>query len=145
MLPVVNGGSVDRGSLLVEALGEETLVYDPATNEAHCLDPLAAAEFRAAGDDISRREVIRRLALAGAATAAAAPLVRTIVAPTPAHAVSGCACGVGAGTTVCPAGQGCLAAVTCVSCVGSGSACTVGTFTCCTTCTATICPNTGIC
>jgi hypothetical protein len=75
---------------VVQRLDDELLVYDTAFNEAHCLDSTAAAEFAAAADDISRRQVIRRLALAGAATATAGSLLRTVVTPPAAQAQSAC-------------------------------------------------------
>jgi hypothetical protein len=140
----VGGGKKRSDDLIVEALGEETLVYDPATDEALCLDSVAAVEFRAAPDDISRRQVVRRLALAGAAAAATAPLVKTIVAPTAAHAQSGCACG----NAACVAGQACAAGVICLTClgsVGSGAVCTPGVIQCCDGCTAVLCPQDGTC
>ena len=119
--------------LVVEHLDGETLVYDLERDEAHHLNPTAAAVFelcdgRTTAADlaaraterlaqpvspdtvsqaleqlakrklldgtpsteagVSRREVIRKAALVGAGTAAAAPLIKSIVAPTPAMAQS---------------------------------------------------------
>jgi hypothetical protein len=113
----------------VEELGDELLVYDLNTDEAHSLDPSAAAIWRAcdanstapgiaartgqsetavrttlerlaeldllaagsfAADTHSRRAVLRRGLLAGAAGVAAVPLIRSIVTPPAAHAQSGC-------------------------------------------------------
>src|SRR3954452_16915698 len=146
--------------LVVEEIGDELLVYDLDTDEAHSLDPAAAAIWRACDgtttpadiaarltlDDAavqatlkhlgdlnlltgqapavavthSRRAVLRRGLVAGAAGAVAIPVIRSIVAPTPAHAqsggglpngqpctagqcASGCCCAVGGG--VCTTGQ----------------------------------------
>jgi hypothetical protein len=47
-------------------------------------------ETPAAQDGVSRREVVRRAAKVGAAAAVAAPLIESIVAPTPAQAQSRC-------------------------------------------------------
>ena len=93
--------------VIVERVGDELLVYDPQTDEAHQLTPRAATAFEestAAG--VSRRDALRRAALAGAGAAAAVPLVKSIVAPTPAHA----------GTTPCfPDGAGCSINAQCCS------------------------------
>jgi hypothetical protein len=83
-------GTETGDGLIVEVLGHETLVYDTARHEAHALSGRAAAEFAAASDDVSRREVLRKLALVGAA-ATAGPFIRSIVAPTPAQAQTGLA------------------------------------------------------
>jgi hypothetical protein len=91
------------GRLIVEHLDGETLVYDTERHEAHTLSGGGAAEFAAASDDVSRREVIRKLALAGAAAAGAASAIRTVLSPTPAHAQSATPCGTGS----CPAGTTC--------------------------------------
>jgi hypothetical protein len=74
--------------LIVERLDGETLVYDTERDEAHRLAGSAVTEFDAAPDDISRRAVLRKLGLAGLAAAGTAPLVKSIVAPTPAQAQS---------------------------------------------------------
>ena len=122
--------------LLVEKVGDETVIYDAVSKDAHCLKPLAAfvlehcdgetrtAEIAALAEErlgepmseqtigevydrldacslldspgarallggllegVSRREAMRRIALAGAA---ATPLITTIMSPTPAMAVS---------------------------------------------------------
>jgi hypothetical protein len=116
--------------LLVELVGDETVVYDTKSKEAHCLNPLASAVYAHADgrasvdelaatasahlgepvdasrvfdalaqleerdlmvaplgrrDGLSRRDLMRRSAAVGAA-AVAAPLITTIVAPTPAAA-----------------------------------------------------------
>jgi hypothetical protein len=76
------------GRLIVERLGDETLVYDTERNEAHALGGPGAAEFAAAPDEVSRRDVLRKLALAGAAAAGTGALVKTIVAPVAAQAQS---------------------------------------------------------
>jgi hypothetical protein len=76
------------GDLIVERLGGELLVYDTERNEAHALAGAGAAEFLAASGDVSRREVLRKLALAGVAAAGTGPLVKSIVAPIPANAQS---------------------------------------------------------
>jgi hypothetical protein len=89
MFPPMEGQAHEsRKGLVVEQLGAETLVYDTDADEAHLLGPAAAAEFGTAADDVSRREVLRKLALAGAGAAAAAPLITSIVAPRAAHAQS---------------------------------------------------------
>jgi hypothetical protein len=74
--------------LIVQRLEGELLVYDPASDQAHCLGGGAAAEFEAAADDFSRREVIRNMALAAAAVAGGSALVRTVIVPAPAQAQS---------------------------------------------------------
>ena len=114
--------------LIVERLGDETLVYDTDTDEAHALSPVAssvldhcdgqrtiavvAAQLElpqptvvealaqleecglvegTSGDaGVSRRDAMRRVAVIGAAAAAGAPLVKSIVAPTPAQAIASC-------------------------------------------------------
>jgi hypothetical protein len=100
--------------LVVERLEDELLVYDVEANQAHRLAGEGAAAFDAAADDFSRRQVLRKLALAGAAAA-----MTTIVAPSPAQAQS----------PVCapPCGQG----LTCAQCPGGQPICIVGTATCC--------------
>src|SRR5438093_992144 len=90
--------------LIVEHLDGEMLVYDTASDEAHCLDPVAAAEFEAASDDVSRREVLRRLAVVGAVAAGGAPLIKSIVAPAPATAQSAAVC-----SPDCQTGEHCCA------------------------------------
>jgi len=118
--------------LLVEHVGDETVVYDSVNKQAHCLGPLAAVvyaecdghssieklaklssdrlERTVTSDDIhdalaqlqlrglmttigsengvSRRDFMRRSAVVGGA-AMSAPLVTSILAPTPAAAVTG--------------------------------------------------------
>jgi len=121
-----------RRELIVEPVGDELLVYDTTTDEAHQLAPVAAAVFgacdgRATLDEVadaatrrlgqkvtpatardalaileerglldrpglSRRDAVRRAALAGAGAVAAVPLVKSIVAPDAAAAVSLVAC-----------------------------------------------------
>jgi hypothetical protein len=99
--------------LIIERLGDETLVYDPETHAAHNLGGAAAAEFAAAGSDVSRREVLRKLALAGAASVGGASLLKTIAAPTPAQAQStGQPCGAG-GT--CSQGNTCCNGTCCAT------------------------------
>lgn len=56
----------------------------------------------------SRRDVVRRATIAGAAVAGAAPLIKSIIAPTAALAGSNCTCGTGGGTVTCGANQGCM-------------------------------------
>jgi hypothetical protein len=137
-------GESGKTELIVESLGEERLVYDVETNEAHRLGGAAALEFDAAGDDISRRQVLRKLALAGMA-ASAVPLIKTIAAPTAAHAQSGNCPGAPGGA--CLAGFICCNGNTCVpssfSCCGSGSC--PASFTCCPGTPATCCPPTFAC
>jgi hypothetical protein len=52
------------------------------------LDQLAAQELLDLPTGVSRREVVRGAAVVGAGAAAAAPLIKSIVAPTPARAQS---------------------------------------------------------
>jgi hypothetical protein len=104
------------GRLIVEHLDGETLVYDTASNEAHALSGAGAAEFLAA-DEVSRREVLRKLALAGAAAAGTGALVKTIVAPTAALAQSP-----NCGTATCGPAEPC--------CTGFDHCCDI-TQTCC--------------
>lgn len=125
--------AVRSEGLVVERLADETLIYDTERDEAHHLNPTAAAVFdlcdgRATVDEVavdashrlrqpvdfdavvqalalldergllssapeladgvSRRDVVRRAALVGAGAVAAAPVIKSIVAPTPAHAQS---------------------------------------------------------
>src|SRR5688572_9635703 len=110
--------------LVVKHLAGETLIYDLERDQAHHLNPTAAAVFelcdgratervgQPVSDEticeaveqlgecgllagapqldggVSRREVVRKAALIGAGAAVAAPLIKSIVAPTPAHAQS---------------------------------------------------------
>lgn len=123
-------GEGRQGSgLVVQRLDDELLVYDTASDEAHCLGPAAAAEFEAAADEVSRREVLRKMALAGAAAAGSAALVKTIVAPTPAMAQS-TACGTG----TCPLGTSCCSdpGVAPACCIPGQTCCGPGIGLCCT-------------
>src|SRR5436190_8666718 len=134
--------------LVVEHLAGETLVYDLERDEAHHLNPTAAAVFalcdgrttasqmvaavaqrlgqpvsaetvrEAVGQlaerellthapaiepGVSRREVVRKEAIVGAGAAVAGPVIKSIVAPTPAMAQSG-----GCSTdSDCPPGRCC--------------------------------------
>jgi hypothetical protein len=88
--------------LIVERLNGEVLVYDTERSEAHALSGAGAVEFAAATDDVSRREVLRKLVLAGVGGAGAGALVKTVVAPTAAHAQSA-----NCGTLTCTASQSC--------------------------------------
>jgi hypothetical protein len=101
--------------VVVERVGEELLVYDPRTDEAHQLTPRAATAFEeSTASGLSRRDALRRVALVGAGAAAAAPLVKSIVAPTPAQA----------GTTPCfPDGTGCSIDAQCCSNNCNGGVC----------------------
>ena len=47
--------------LLVEELPGETLVYDPASHQAHCLNPAAALVWRAADGDTDVDDIAQRL------------------------------------------------------------------------------------
>ena len=132
-----------RDGLSIEELDDELLIYDRACDVAHCLTPLAASVWRAcdgkrglasltthSADEVlaaveelrqkrllaepspagmSRRQMVRRVA----ATAAAAPLVVSVLAPTAAHAQSqpvtcadlnDCQVPNGPGGICCPAG-----------------------------------------
>jgi hypothetical protein len=135
--------------LIVEHLDGELLVYDIERNEAHALSGPGAAEFAAASDDVSRREALRRLALAGAAAAGGGALLRTVVAPTPADAQSApCSCP-GSPSGVCAAGQGCLNS-TCLNCdVVTGQTCNFQNgCVCCNgtgNCTASVIQNGAVC
>jgi hypothetical protein len=159
--------------LIIEELDGEVLVYDQATDHAHCLTPTAARVWRACdgyttvevlankldldGDTVARaleeletsnlldtgptpsqgstrRELTVRLAKVGG-VAAAAPLIYSIVAPTPALAASqsfclalGCS-NVGCGT--CHQ-QGC-------SCCGPGNAGQSSSKLCTADCSVTNC------
>jgi hypothetical protein len=120
--------------LVVENLGDETLIYDLESDELHHLNPTAAAVFvrcdgqttsaelasgvaqrlgepvsaeavreaveqlaerglltqaPSTGPGVSRREVVRKAAVVGAGAAVAGPVIKSIVAPTPAMAQSG--------------------------------------------------------
>jgi hypothetical protein len=84
---------VAEEGLIVQRLDDELLVYDTASNEAHCLTGAVADEFEAS-DEVSRREVLRKVALASVAAVGGAPLVKTIAIPRPAHAQSGTCSGI---------------------------------------------------
>jgi hypothetical protein len=147
----------DKG-LLVQRLDDELLVYDTASDEAHCLSGRGAAEFDAAADDVSRREAIRRLAFAGAA-AAGATLMTSIVAPTAAQAQS-TACGTGglvctANQTCCGVALGtpdccnngaefCLSGLLCNPCGAAGQACCPPVFGLCPSLAGGCCDG-GVC
>jgi hypothetical protein len=98
---------VAEDGLIVQRLDDELLVYDTTSNEAHVLGGAVAAEFDAAADEVSRREVIRRLALVGAAAAGATPFVKTIIAPAPAEAQSAFCAGLPDNTLCTPDGNVC--------------------------------------
>jgi hypothetical protein len=121
-----------RAGLVVRRVGEELVVYDPATHVAHCLSRAAAVVFRAANGKAgvgaiaatlaasmgsacdeaslvrtleelsaaglleparqtlvasSRRQALRRLGLGAVALA---PIVTSLVVPTPAEAAATC-------------------------------------------------------
>jgi hypothetical protein len=135
--------------LLVESVGDETVVYDLDSKQAHCLKPLAAFVFAHSdghtgidelaklaahrfGDpvsieqlaetvseleavdllerppvlvqaELSRREMVRKVAFAGATAAVAGSMVTTIGAPTALASCSnqgaGCSCDPNSGTS----------------------------------------------
>jgi hypothetical protein len=118
------------GDLIVEHLDGETLVYDTEQNQAHALSGSVAAEFVAAGDDVSRRAVLRKFALLGAAAVAAGPLVKTIAAPTAAEAQSTCTLP-GTCPNCCFGQTACFQGMACVACATAGNACQGGSATCC--------------
>jgi hypothetical protein len=119
------------GRLIVERLDGETLVYDTERNEAHALSGAGAAEFLAAESEVSRRDVLRKLALAGAAAAGTGALVKTIVAPSAAQAQSpGCSPPCPQGTLCCQPLQNVCCNGTCCPATAASSCCAVGT-TCC--------------
>jgi hypothetical protein len=141
--------------LISERLGDELLVYDLASDEAHRLEGAAAAQFRAAADDLSRREVLRRFTLAGAATMSAGSLLTSIVAPAPAQAQSGlCVGGCGKGEQCCTTGSAPHCEPGNATCCGNGActgsnqccpngACCPSLAACCTN--PPCCPNTEVC
>jgi hypothetical protein len=134
--------------LVVEHLIDQTLVYDRAANEAHLLQGSAAAEFAAAGDDLSRREVLRKLALAGAAAAGTGALVRTIVAPTPADAQTCTNPGTCQVNSNCCPGFGCVAGQgVCFACIASGQPCSPNNVNCCGAANGNLvtCPQAATC
>jgi hypothetical protein len=118
------------GRLIVEHLDGETLVYDTELNEVHALAGSGAADFAAAADDVSRREVLRKLALAGVAAAGAGALVKSIVAPTAAQAQSACVPGGGVCTTVAECCALSNATVACTNNVCSIATCNAGFADC---------------
>jgi hypothetical protein len=126
------------GRLIVERLDDETLVYDTERNEAHALAGESAAEFLVAEDDVSRREVLRKLALAGAAAAGTGVLVKTIVAPTAAQAQSAVC------NPACAPGNFCCqpTANTCCS-AGASVCCFPGSATTCCSLAAPACCAAG--
>lgn len=194
--------------LLVERVGDETVIYDAETKQAHCLKSLAAAVFdccdgstsvaQAAttasgrlgtsvseddvtealrqleqlrlvevplvvlqsvdgGDGVSRREVLRRIGLAGVA-ATGATMITSIAVPGLALAASG----VPTGCSGCNKNSDCTSGHCCQSnagkscnqncCVGSNNSChfvtTAGTLSCtvclsetgCGACPCSSCP-----
>jgi hypothetical protein len=102
--------------LVVQRLDDELLVYDTENDEAHCLGPAAASQFEAASDGVSRRDVLRRMAIAGAGAA----LMTTVLAPTAAQAQSP-----NCGTATCTVGQVCCDATTNLCCT-AGECCGFG-------------------
>jgi hypothetical protein len=120
--------------LIVEHLDGEVLVYDTERNQAHTLSGSSAAAFVAASDDLSRREVLGRLALAGAAAAGSTALVKTIVAPAPALAQSA-----NCGTGTCQANQTCCTPPTC--CDNINELCSNGNCIQCGFLGGPCCPN----
>jgi hypothetical protein len=123
---------VEERGLIVERLDDQTLVYDTELNEAHALSGAGAAEFLAAANEVSRRQVLRKLALAGAAATGAGVVVKTIVAPTAAQAQSlTCTPGCTVGLACCqPIGNFCCATgVASFGCCPGGGATACGGFT----------------
>jgi hypothetical protein len=118
------------GRLIVEHLNGETLVYDTESNEAHALSGAGAAEFLAVEDEVSRREVLRKLALAGVAAAGTGAFVKTIVAPTAAQAQS----------LVCT--PACVPGAVCCQ-PGANACCTLGAYICCPAGSAVTCCGIG--
>jgi hypothetical protein len=137
--------------LIVEWLGAEALVYDPDSQRGHVLNGPAAAALRAAPDEISRRQVLRKAAAAGVTAAGAAAVMRTIVAPTPAQAQSlGNDCGAngacGTPLTCCGASGGSsTSGICCVAgqCCSNGTQFTCFIVSCQTTCAGTF--TNGVC
>jgi hypothetical protein len=147
--------------LIVERLDGETLVYDTERNEAHALSGAGAAEFLAAADDVSRREVLRKLALAGVAAAGTGALVKTIIAPSAAQAQSpacdpactqgipccnGVCCGMPCCSPTsqtpgacCPTFPCCNAGAVNTCGLGTGTQCTTGSQCCSGSCLAGAC------
>ncbi len=138
--------------LVVEEIGDEVLVYDQRSDQAHCLGPTAASVWRAcdggagikqiaaklgldrdvvshAIDELdecrlldgpgtaglTRREATRKLAKLGTA-AVAAPLIYSIVAPSPALAAS---------EAFCTAAHKCSSTDICSSCPSGCTCCMV--------------------
>jgi hypothetical protein len=64
-----------------EKVGDDTLVYDTSTSEAHCLSPAATKRWFAARTNLDRRRLLALGAAAG---------VATILAPAVAEAASNC-------------------------------------------------------
>ena len=166
--------------LVVQALGEELLIYDLDTDQAHCLGPTAASVWKRcdgdrtvaqitdglppdagsseevvrraiselaelglldaqeSGMDWSRRELVLRVGGAGAAAAASAPLVKSIIAPTPAAAVT-CrgatqTCG-GVALPCCPGLLCCASGAFSGTCrLASGASCTTNSQCCSNRC-----------
>ena len=69
-------------ALIVENVGEDAIVFDPATDEVHLVTAPLARALAAASDDVSRRNLLRAAALGVGAAA-----VTTLVAPTAASAL----------------------------------------------------------
>src|SRR3954466_6218817 len=154
--------------LLIEPIGDETVIYDTDSKQAHCLRPLAAIVFSSCdgqltvadlahtarqrlgdpvsdsavadavaqleslgllksalvvraggglvatnGRGVSRREMLRRVGFAGAATAVGTSLVTSITAP---HAVG--VSGIPAGCDGCTANKDCTSGHCCQSNAG---------------------------
>lgn len=153
--------------LVVERLGDETLVYDTDRDEAHHLNPTAAAVFElcdgratvnqlteqaakrlgppvdsetvcealemlaatmllaatpSVPSGVSRRDMVRQVAVVGAGAAFAGPLIKSIVAPTPAQAQTGCTQNGG----VCDVDSECCSGLVCCfpSCQSTQTICT---------------------
>lgn len=131
---------VDDVHLIVEQLNDELVIFDRRSNKAHLLDARAARVFRAAEggcavDQLAESpsgkaevqlavaelqrigllasdgsQVPRRRALAALGTAAALPMIVSILAPTPAAAASNVALGQACvvGTDTCAVGLSCI-------------------------------------
>jgi hypothetical protein len=111
---IADGLGLDRDAvtLALQSLSACGLLEDPVTPDK----------------TVSRREVLRRLAVAGAA-AAAVPVIRSVAVPTAAHAASLC------NSTSCPPGQFCGSIYTCGSGdpVPVGQSCSAGANLCAST------------
>ena len=90
-----------RDDLEIQRMGDELVIYDLRSNEAHALDALAADVFDLADGSVhslrdadlvlgglTRRDALRRAAAVGAVSLVGAGMLKSVLAPVPAAAQS---------------------------------------------------------